>query len=128
MPQDKRYLQRRGEVWYARIIVPPSLRDKLGTHLRKSLKTKSLPEANQRKHAVVGELKRLIQQAKQGASWKDWREELRKAPTQEEREEIELLIGEHAERLAQLAPLGRALLMTITPGTEKQFRGCEGIT
>lgn len=99
MPQDKTYLQLRGETWYARVIVPPSLRDQLGTHLRRSLGTKSLPEANRRKHTVVGELKRQIEQAKHGTTWKDWRELLRKAKDEEQKDEIHLQIIEDAEAI-----------------------------
>jgi integrase len=99
MPQDRKHLQKRGEIWYARVIVPPSLTDKLGTHLRKSLKTSSLTEANQRKYAVIAELKRQIAQAKHGASYKDWQEALRQAPNQDARDEIELLVTEAAEEM-----------------------------
>lgn len=99
MPQNRSYLQLRGETWYARVIVPPSLSKQLGTHLRKSLRTKSLPEANRRKHVVIAELKNRIAQAKLGTSYKDWRAYLRNASSEQERDEIELQIIEEAEEL-----------------------------
>jgi integrase len=96
MPQDRTYLQLRGLTWYARVAVPPSLKEKLGTHLRKSLQTQSITEANRRKMLVVGELKRQIEIARQGASWKDWREELRRAKTADAKIEIAHLIADEA--------------------------------
>jgi hypothetical protein len=100
MPQDKQYLQQRNSIWYARVIVPPSARAKIGTqHLRRSLRTSSLPEANRRKHAVVAEFKQQIDLAMRGASWKDWREEMRRAKSEEQRTRLELLIESEAEAM-----------------------------
>lgn len=99
MPQDRRNLQRRGDIWYARVIVPPTLKDQLGTHLRKSLRTSSLTEANQRKFAVLAELKMQIARASKGASWKDWREAFRKASGPEEKELLEFLVVDEAEAI-----------------------------
>jgi integrase len=99
MPQDRKNLQRRGDIWYARVIVPPSLKDHLGTHLRKSLRTSSLTEANQRKYAVLAELKMQISRAQKGTSWKDWREAFRTASGPEEKELLELLVTDEAEAI-----------------------------
>ena len=52
------YLQKVGHTWYARVRVPRSLEKRLKTtHLRRSLKTGDLVEANKRKHAVVAAMK-----------------------------------------------------------------------
>jgi integrase len=55
------YLQRRHQTWYVVVEVPKPLRSVLGKpRLIRSLKTQSLQEANQLKHAVVAEFKRQL--------------------------------------------------------------------
>lgn len=100
MPQDRKYLQLRGSIWHARVIVPPSVRDKIGAqHLRQSLKTSSLAEANRRKLSVVAEFKRQIEIARSGASWKVWRDELRRPGASEDHKIVtkHLIIDEAEE-------------------------------
>jgi hypothetical protein len=52
------YLQKIGNTYYARVRVPRTLEKVVGqSHLRRSLKTGSRPEANLLKHAAVGQMK-----------------------------------------------------------------------
>jgi integrase len=102
MPQDRQHLVPRDGIWYVRIIVPPSVREKIGSeHLRRSLRTRSLAEANRRKHAVIAEFKQQIEIARHGASWKVWREELRGSTSKEHTLATEFLIIDEAEEIAE---------------------------
>lgn len=100
---DTKYLQRRGKVWYARIIVPPSVRDVIGTtHLKVSLKTTDLAEANVSKLLAVYEMKQEIERARRGVDWKDWREAIRKAKDPYERELLRDFAVDWAEKKAEM--------------------------
>jgi integrase len=59
---DKTNLKRRGQVWYARVVIPRAQRNRLGgkTDLQRSLKTTSLVEARRLRHRVVHELQEEI--------------------------------------------------------------------
>ena len=76
---DKKYLKRRHNVYWVRVWVPKHLREILGKgELWKNLYTTDLDEANRKKHAVIAELIKLIEQANRdyaGTSDKASREE-----------------------------------------------------
>lgn len=82
---DNKYLQLRGKTYWARVCVPRTLQHLLGTHLRESLKTGDIQEANRRKLAVVVILKNRIDEAKLSgqpkeprfvSDWQSWRKNL----------------------------------------------------
>ena len=82
---DNKYLLLRGKTYWARVSVPRTLQHLLGEHLRESLKTGDVQEANRRKLAVVVILKNRIDEAKLTGSpkepkvvsdWKLWRQTL----------------------------------------------------
>lgn len=107
-PADQ-YLQKVGNVYYARVKVPRTLAKAVGqTHLRKSLKTDSKATANLRKHAVVAAIKaELAKLARSpGASAAnlddafDFRVHLL-ALDGEERADLELVAHTHAEYLEE---------------------------
>jgi integrase len=61
---DTAHLKKRRQTWYARHTVPPSLQGVLGrSEFVRTLKTRDLREANQRKHAVLAQMQREITQA-----------------------------------------------------------------
>jgi integrase len=62
MPSDLKHLQKRHRRYYARVAIPPSVRQAFGkrTSLIRSLETTSLSEAQRKRHKVVDELKALI--------------------------------------------------------------------
>ncbi len=67
MAKDLKHLQRKYRTYYARVAIPPSLRQAFGskrTCLIRSLETTSLSEAQRKRHKVVDELKALIDAAK----------------------------------------------------------------
>jgi hypothetical protein len=82
------YLQKVGGTYYARVRVPRTLEKYVGqTHIRKSLQTGDKPEANRRKHAVVGRLKGELEALKRSprkpeergisfAEAREWRDDL----------------------------------------------------
>ena len=62
---DKQHLKRRHNVYWARVWVPKPVRGILGkSELWQNLYTTDLAEANRKKHRVVAELMRVIEQAK----------------------------------------------------------------
>ncbi len=63
-PTDTRYLFKRGNTWWVKISVPPSLRSQLGYDLRRSLRTRDLREAQEARGLVVPELRERIARAK----------------------------------------------------------------
>lgn len=92
MSKDTKYLQLRGNTYWARVSVPRTLTHVLGKHLRASLKTGSLEEANRRKLEIVAHLKNQIAEArlsgapndsKEIIDWKFWRKELQELRTQD---------------------------------------------
>jgi hypothetical protein len=61
---DTTHLKKRRQTWYARHTIPPSLQGVLGrSEFVRSLKTRDLREANQRKYAVLAQMQREITQA-----------------------------------------------------------------
>src|ERR1700722_9970715 len=59
---QNQYLQRRHQTWYVVVEVPKPQRAVVGkARLIRSLKTQSLQEAGQLKHAVVAEFKRRLE-------------------------------------------------------------------
>ena len=62
---DKQHLKRRYDVYWARVRVPDSVRGIIGkSELSKNLYTTDLAKANRKKHRVVAELIKVIEQAK----------------------------------------------------------------
>lgn len=61
---DNKYLLLRGKTYWARVSVPRTLQHILGSHLRESLKTGDILEANRRKLAVVVILKNRIDESR----------------------------------------------------------------
>lgn len=58
-------LKRRHQSWYARLRVPPSLRDAVGkSELVQALHTRDLAEANRRKHAVLAAMHAVLERAR----------------------------------------------------------------
>lgn len=66
MALDNRYLERRRQTWFAVVEVPPSLQKRLGRRIRRTLKTRDVHVARARRHKVVGEIKELIEAARNG--------------------------------------------------------------
>lgn len=63
---DTRYLVQRRKSWYVRVAVPPSLRDRLGQDIVRSLKTRSLEEAQRRRWKAIADIKDKIDRARTG--------------------------------------------------------------
>jgi integrase len=63
---DKKYLELNHGKWRVTIAVPRPLQAKLGTRLKRELKTDSIAIANQLKWQVIGELKAEIEHARMG--------------------------------------------------------------
>ncbi|WP_421697553.1 DUF6538 domain-containing protein [Ancylobacter sp.] len=62
-----RYIERRRQTYYAVVEVAPSLREKVGKkRLIRSLQTRDLATARERRWAVVAELQKIIEDAKKG--------------------------------------------------------------
>src|SRR4051812_46051451 len=67
---DNRYMVRRRQGWYVRLAVPPRLVKKLGKqHILKSLKTRDVAEARQRRWQAIAEIKRQLQELEGGSAW-----------------------------------------------------------
>lgn len=108
--QDRKYLIKRGSIWYARVIVPPSRREAIGaSHLKISLRTSDLAEANRRKLVAVYEFKQQIERAKLGVDWKDWREAIKNAKNDSEQAILEELASDWAEKKAETIGEDRAI-------------------
>jgi integrase len=55
---EKKYLRQRRQGWYVRVRVPPALREEIGdTHVVRSLKTRDLATARQRRWKAVADIK-----------------------------------------------------------------------
>ena len=62
---DKQHLKRRYDVYWARVRVPDSVKGIIGkSELSKNIYTTDLAKANRKKHRVVAELIKVIEQAK----------------------------------------------------------------
>lgn len=107
----------RDGTWYVRIRVPRTLEKYTGqTHIRRSLHTTSRAEANLRKHAVVGQIKRELEELRRkppaagepGLTFADAKgiraelEKLRADGDHEQLSTVEMVTVEHAERLEEL--------------------------
>jgi NAD(P)H-flavin reductase len=62
--EDTRYLFQRNRIWWVKVAVPRTLRDKLGYDLRRSLQTENLDEARAARDAVVAEFREQIKKAR----------------------------------------------------------------
>lgn len=64
--KDMKYLLLRGKSYSAKVRVPPSLMKQFGgnTHVIRSLKTKSLSDAQHKRHAMVANIKAQFKAAK----------------------------------------------------------------
>jgi integrase len=105
---DNKYLLLRGKTYWARVSVPRTLQHLLGEHLRESLKTGDVQEANRRKLAVVVILKNRIDEAKLSGKpkepqflrdWQVWRKRLQELRVADD------FIGSTAEDYLQRAHL-----------------------
>lgn len=64
MPET-RYLQKRRQTWYVRVAVPPTLQKKIGKqHVLKSLQTRDLAVARDRRWAAITEIKKQFSELK----------------------------------------------------------------
>ncbi len=61
---DTKYLFKRGQTWWVKISVPPTLREKLGYDLRRSLRTRDLTTARTARDPVVAEFREQIARAR----------------------------------------------------------------
>lgn len=100
------YLQKVGNIWYARVKVPRTLFATVGqTHLRKSLHTDAKAVANVRKHAVVAAIKSDLAKLKpETASFLDDAHAFRvalHAAAGEQQAELHVVAETHAENLAE---------------------------
>lgn len=89
---DTAYLEKRRRRWYAVVYVPQSVEHLLGKKLRMPLRTEDLKEAQHLRHRAVAALKDKIREVEKAASAPiqteamEWREHLRTAREQDERE------------------------------------------
>jgi integrase len=61
---DNRFLHKRRQCWYVRVAVPPSIVAKLGKrHIVRSLKTRDVVDARQRRWVVIAEIKAMLADA-----------------------------------------------------------------
>jgi hypothetical protein len=61
VPQHNHYLQRRRQTWYIRVAVPPKLAPVVHkTHIVRSLKTRDVAVARERRWAALAEIKRWL--------------------------------------------------------------------
>jgi integrase len=63
---DTRYLVQQKRTWFAVVEVPPSLRDRLGRRLKRTLGTHDVHLARAKRWAVIAELKASIEAARSG--------------------------------------------------------------
>ena len=61
---DTKYLFQRNQIWWVKVAVPRTLRDKLGYDLRRSLHTADLDEARRARDLVVREFRHQIAEAR----------------------------------------------------------------
>jgi integrase len=67
---DNRYMIRRRQGWYVRLAVPPRLVKKLGKqHILKSLKTRDVAEARQKRWEAIAAIKRQLRELEGGSAW-----------------------------------------------------------
>jgi integrase len=122
----KQYLKQLGRTWYVSIRVPRTLEKHVGnTHIRRSLKTRDLSEANRLKHSVVADIKATLEQLRvahsedgpghaTGLTFADARvirEQLRELADSKDHEsatELELVASARAEEIEALYGHGKA--------------------
>ncbi len=111
---DTRYLFRRGDIWWVKIAVPPTLRAELGYDLRRSLHTRDLAEAQAARDAVVPALREEIAAARERL---DQRCRAEAAPTpfqvvrREDFSDVTFLLEIHHPLLARAAEPGQFVLV-----------------
>jgi sulfide dehydrogenase subunit beta len=111
---DTRYLFKRGDIWWVKIAVPPTLRCELGYDLRRSLHTRDLTEARAARDVIVPELRDEIAAARTGYD-RRCRAETAPRPFQITRREdfsdVTFLLEIHHPRLARTAEPGQFVLV-----------------
>ncbi len=111
---DTRYLFRRGNVWWVKVSVPPSLRGELGYDLRRSTQTRDLDEARATRDRLVPELREEIAEARVRYD-RRCRAEAAPSPFQVTRREdfsdVTFLLEIHHPRLARVAEPGQFVLV-----------------
>jgi sulfide dehydrogenase subunit beta len=111
---DTRYLFRRGDVWWVKIAVPPTLRSELGYDLRRSLHTHDLEEARIARDLIVPELRDEIAATRERYE-RGCRAEAAPSPFQVTRREdfsdVTFLLEIHHPRLARAAEPGQFVLV-----------------
>jgi hypothetical protein len=74
---DTRYLMKRRQTWYVKVKVPLALQARLGTHIVKTLQTRSLLEAQLKRHSAVASIKAELEALRTGAPVEAMKEALR---------------------------------------------------
>jgi sulfide dehydrogenase subunit beta len=111
---DSRYLFKRGDIWWVKIAVPPSLRGELGYDLRRSLHTRHLSAARTARDLIVPELRDEIAAARERYD-RRCRADAAPSPFQITRREdfsdVTFLLEIHHPRLARAAEPGQFVLV-----------------
>lgn len=111
---DTRYLFKRGDIWWVKISVPPTLRDEFGYDLRRSLHTRDLTEARIARELIVPELRDEIAAARDRHD-RRCRAEAAPSPFQVTRRQdfsdVTFLLEIHHPRLARAAEAGQFVLV-----------------
>lgn len=111
---DTRYLFKRGDIWWVKISVPPTLRDEFGYDLRRSLHTRDLTEARIAREHIVPELRDEIAAARDRHD-RRCRAEAAPSPFQVTRRQdfsdVTFLLEIHHPRLARAAEAGQFVLV-----------------
>jgi integrase len=132
---DTRWLLKQGDSWSAVIEVPRPLQDQLGRRLKKSLATRDLAVAQQRRWKVIAELKATIEMARKGVSGQhspletealEWRRRLSALTPEDEdgyrdyledlaRDRLEILRDHHSDaQLRAFVAIAEGTAMPIT--------------
>jgi integrase len=139
------YLKQLGRTWYVSIRVPRTLEKHVGnTHVRRSLKTRDLSEANRLKHLVVADIKATLEQLRvahsedgpahtTGLTFADARmirDELRELGSANDTEtatELELIASSRAEEIEGLYGYDKAKrwyrAATVTTSNLRELQG-----
>lgn len=125
-PEVPRYLEKRRRLWYAVLDIPRALRPAFGGKARfvQSLGTDSLSEAERKVGIVISGWKAELHAARSGTPHAKteflelvdgWRKTLQFAKSEEERDGIELVLTDQAEKLDAKSPgLGRKAFKLAT--------------
>jgi hypothetical protein len=68
---------KRRQTWYVKVKVPLALQARLGTHVVRTLQTRSLPEAQLKRHSAVASIKAELEALRTGAPVEAMKEALR---------------------------------------------------